>query len=94
MVEKLEHHGLVRLLENGYKIQIVAIQLYKETGVLFYLISMNLPIQSWRPLQQCVRYQFRIFLDIWMVSQLIRVNPVSWIHLFYWPKAAIVGARI
>ena len=47
MVEKLEHHGLVRLLGNGYKIQIVAIQLYKETGVLFYLISMTLPIQTW-----------------------------------------------
>ncbi len=35
MVEKLEHHGPVRLLEYGFKIQMVVIHMYKETSVLF-----------------------------------------------------------
>ena len=51
MVEKLEHHGPVRLLENGFKIQMVVLHMYTGTSVLFYLISINLTIQSWGYLQ-------------------------------------------
>jgi len=57
MVEKLEHHGPVRLLEHGFKIQMVVIHMYKGTSVLFYLISINLTIQSWGYLQRSCRYQ-------------------------------------
>ncbi len=57
MVEKLEHHGPVRLLEYGFKMQMVVIHMYKETSVLFYLISINLTIQSWGYLQQMKGFQ-------------------------------------
>jgi hypothetical protein len=57
MVEKLEHHGLVRLGESGFKILMIVIHEYKGTSVLFNLISLNLPIQSWRYLQQISTFE-------------------------------------
>ena len=40
MVEKLEHHGLVRLMENGFKILMAAIHEYKGTSV-FILFNFD-----------------------------------------------------
>ena len=40
MVEKLEHHGLVLLLENGFKILMVVIHEYKGTNY-FILFNFN-----------------------------------------------------
>ncbi len=57
MVEKLEHHGPVRLLEHDFKIQMVVIHMYKGTSVLFYLISINLTIQSWGYLQHISAFE-------------------------------------